>query len=184
MSTSTVPRVFVSGTSRDLGSYRKAISDILVRLDALPVDQDHFGPDYRSVIAMLRSEIDRCDAVICLVGGCYGYEPKERPADRPRRSYTQLEYEIVIELATEACELSDWKIPNYLDTLAAAYAETGQFADALKWQKKALEHPEAFEAAALEQSRQRLKLCEAREPYHEPKPTPPAPSPPGRSASK
>jgi tetratricopeptide (TPR) repeat protein len=89
----SVPRVFVSATSRDLGSYRKAVADALRSIDAHAVIQDEFPPDYRSVAAMLRGKIARCDAVICLVGGVYGAEPAERTADEPRRSYTQLEYE-------------------------------------------------------------------------------------------
>ncbi len=93
-----VPRVFISATSRDLGSFRKAVSEILVTLNALPVVQDHFGPDYRSVVEILREKIGQCDAAICLVGRCYGREPHERASDRPRRSYTQLEYETAVEL--------------------------------------------------------------------------------------
>ena len=77
-----------------------------------------------------------------------------------------------VEVATKLCELSDWKAPNSFDTLAAACAEAGQFADAVKWQKKALEHPEAFQAPELEQVKTRLKLYEAGKPYHEPKPEP------------
>ena len=75
-----------------------------------------------------------------------------------------------IELARKACELKDWKNPDFLDTLAAAYAEAGQFDDAVKWEKKALEDPKAFNAAGLEQVKQRLKLYEARKPYHRPRP--------------
>jgi hypothetical protein len=89
----SIPRVFVSATSRDLGSYRKAVAESLRSIDALAVIQDEFPPDYRSVVDMLRTKIEKCEAVICLVGGVYGAEPVRRTADEPRRSYTQLEYE-------------------------------------------------------------------------------------------
>ncbi len=95
---SKVPRVFISATTRDLGSYRKAVGEILVTLGALPVVQDHFGPDYRSVVEMLREKVGGCDAAICLVGRHYGAEPQIRAAGQPRRSYTQLEYETAVEL--------------------------------------------------------------------------------------
>lgn len=42
-----------------------------------------------------------------------------------------------VEKATKACELSAWKEPLYLATLAAAHAECGEFEEAVRWQQKA-----------------------------------------------
>ena len=44
-----------------------------------------------------------------------------------------------LEYAQKACELSAWKDPHALGTLAAAYAEVGNFEEAVKWQKKCME---------------------------------------------
>ena len=40
--------------------------------------------------------------------------------------------------ATKACELTEWKRPRYLSTLAAAYSETGDFSNAVKCQEMAI----------------------------------------------
>lgn len=91
-------KVFVSGTTGDLGSCRKMVTDILIGKEVLPIVQDHFPPDSRTVAEMLRDKIGGCDAVICLVGTRFGAEPRERTAGEPRRSYTQREYDIAVEL--------------------------------------------------------------------------------------
>lgn len=44
-----------------------------------------------------------------------------------------------IALATEACELTEYKQAHILSTLAAAYAEMGDFESALKWSRKGVE---------------------------------------------
>ncbi len=49
-------------------------------------------------MAKLRERINSCDAVVHIAGLCFGAEPPERPAGAPRRSYTQLEYDIAVEL--------------------------------------------------------------------------------------
>jgi tetratricopeptide (TPR) repeat protein len=43
-----------------------------------------------------------------------------------------------VTLATEAAKLSQWKDDTVLDVLAAAYAETGDFGAAQKWEEKAI----------------------------------------------
>jgi tetratricopeptide (TPR) repeat protein len=71
-----------------------------------------------------------------------------------------------VESARKGCELTDWKNANHLAALAAAYAEAGQFDDAIRWQMKALKDP-AYQKEAGETAWQRLKLYLARKPYHE-----------------
>jgi tetratricopeptide (TPR) repeat protein len=45
---------------------------------------------------------------------------------------------MAVELATRACELNKWTGASFLDTLAAAYAETGDYTAAVRWQREAI----------------------------------------------
>jgi tetratricopeptide (TPR) repeat protein len=65
-----------------------------------------------------------------------------------------------VELATKACDLSEWKIANNLDTLAAAHAECGDFKEAVKWQKKAIELGLGDNKETAERPKKRLQLYE------------------------
>ena len=72
-----------------------------------------------------------------------------------------------VEYGFRACELSNWKDPFCLGTLAAAYAEAGKFPEAVKWQSRALDFPDIYGKSATDSARQRLLLYEAHKPYHE-----------------
>lgn len=84
-----------------------------------------------------------------------------------------------LEIATKAAELSSYNVPHILSTLAAAYAETGDFENAKKWSKKAVELGENDESR--EQLAKELSSYEEGKPWREKqeqeeKPSTPAPS--------
>jgi tetratricopeptide (TPR) repeat protein len=70
-----------------------------------------------------------------------------------------------VESATKACELTNWKNPDYLETLAAAYAEVGDFDSAVSSQTKA----NSLRAADRDKVRgeARLKLYQEKKPYRD-----------------
>jgi tetratricopeptide (TPR) repeat protein len=72
-----------------------------------------------------------------------------------------------IELATEAASLSDYKEPYILSTLAAAYAEAGDFEAAIEWSKKAIDLGRRGEHDNVKQLEQELNSFEKKEPLRE-----------------
>jgi eukaryotic-like serine/threonine-protein kinase len=77
-----------------------------------------------------------------------------------------------VQYATQTCTLTNWAEPAYIDTLAAAYAEAGDFDSACKWQKKAiglLKDPARRDRADYEA---RLRLYHEGKPYRETKAKP------------
>src|SRR5438105_2158573 len=91
-------RVFISAVTRELRTIRQLVKKALEDTDHHAIEQDTFSLDYRDLVDKLRDRIASCDAVVHIAGHCYGAEPKNRPEDAPRRSYTQLEYDIAAEL--------------------------------------------------------------------------------------
>jgi tetratricopeptide (TPR) repeat protein len=101
-----------------------------------------------------------------LAMNCAAWTCATCPDDKVRNGKEAVEY------ATKACELNEWKNADWMDTLAAAHAEAGDFKAAVDWQGKAIgllsrdasQHGE-FEA--------RLKLYQDGKPYREePRDTP------------
>ena len=76
--------------------------------------------------------------------------------------------EKIHRLGDGACELTEWTEAGIIDTLAAAYAEIGDFASAIKWQNKAIELE--FDAKDKAEFESRLELYQGKKPYRDTKP--------------
>jgi len=94
----TRPTIFISGVSHEFGSFRDAVENEIEMKGCFAENQPGFRPDYSTVEELLRRRLHDSDAVIHIVGFRFGAEPNQRPANAPRRSYTQMEFDIAREL--------------------------------------------------------------------------------------
>jgi tetratricopeptide (TPR) repeat protein len=67
-----------------------------------------------------------------------------------------------LELAEVACDLTHWENASFLDTLACAYAECGQFDEAVRWVGQVLD---LVEEGARAEYEARRELYRAGKPY-------------------
>ncbi len=85
--------------------------------------------DYQRALELGPAEAHVYNQFAWLLAAC----PQAEYRDGPR----------AVELARRGCELTNWQDANLLDTLASAYAECGQFDEAVTWATKALELADA-----------------------------------------
>ncbi len=71
-----------------------------------------------------------------------------------------------VSAATKACKLTLWKDGNWIDTLAAAWAEAGDFKRAIKFQEQALRTGSPSDSEGKDM-RERLSMYKQSRPYRE-----------------
>jgi tetratricopeptide (TPR) repeat protein len=74
-----------------------------------------------------------------------------------------------LELAQKACELTQWKVTSFIDTLAASEAECGKFDDAVKHQKQAVDTAKSQreDEWQIKDYATRIPLYEQKQPYRD-----------------
>jgi tetratricopeptide (TPR) repeat protein len=70
-----------------------------------------------------------------------------------------------VKLAQRACELTEFKRPDFLDTLAIAYASVGRFPEAIKNAEKAINLAQRRNLKLAEEIKNRLELYNRDRPY-------------------
>jgi len=104
-----------------VGKHAAAIADYDKALEAMPDFQDlsQFNADQKEVLSGILNNL--------------AWVLSTSKDDSQRNGKRGL------ELAIKACEATDYKAAHILSTLAAAYAETGDFDKALEWSQKSVE---------------------------------------------
>lgn len=108
--------MFLSAVSGQFRTCRDALRSDLSAVGAEVVVQEDFQQHGASLLKKLERYIASCDRIIALVGDAYGYEPEEtaRPAEQPRRSYTQWEYFLAMSERLDGSRQSPKDIFLYL----------------------------------------------------------------------
>ncbi|MDA1052827.1 MAG: tetratricopeptide repeat protein [Planctomycetota bacterium] len=109
--------------------------------------------DYNAALKLAPEE----DGILNNLAWVLSTSPKDELRDGKR----------AIELATKACEVTNYEMPHIISTLAAAYAETGDFETAIKWSKKCVEMGIEKLPDQIEQLRDELKHYEEGKPFRE-----------------
>jgi len=108
MAGSAPHRIFLSAVTKELGSYRSEVARVLRQSEVDVREEDHFRLGSATLLEQLRDYIEKCDAVILLVGDRCGsfptdehaaalgsvpvFEAYRKATGQARASYTQWEY--------------------------------------------------------------------------------------------
>jgi tetratricopeptide (TPR) repeat protein len=156
-----------------LNEHNLAVADLNEAIRIEPNDLAHYHARARALVALGQythalEDYDRIlqkspNDVVALVGRAWIWATcsDEKVRSGPR----------AISDATHACILTSWKDPYELGTLAAAYAEAGDFLNAVTWQARALERFPPDDSR-LEDHRRRLAVYKERKPWREAKVAP------------
>lgn len=91
----------------------------------------------------------------------YAWTLATNPKDSVRNGRKAIEY------AKKACHETDYKHAPTVDTLAAAYAEAGDWEEAVRWQKEALDLAEKSHPDDVQGMKERLALFQEKKPFRE-----------------
>jgi len=92
LATTRTPRVFISSTLEDLGEYRRAALEAILRLRWQPIDCGYWAAEGNPPLATCLNEVDDADALVVIVARRHGWTPPDQP-DGEHKSITRLECE-------------------------------------------------------------------------------------------
>jgi len=147
-------------SNNDLNGNIQSLTDALARAYCLRGRRAESRGEYAEAIADYESSL-RGNAGFARAHDRLACMLSTRQADEVRDGARAVKH------AIQACELTEWKNAACLTTLAAAYAETGDFGSAVEYQRQAIELLSRNGGqGSLEHYETRLHLYESGKPYH------------------
>ncbi len=137
----------------------KSVSALNLRATTLLGIGDHVGAikDYEKALEYGIDSKAQRSGVLNNLAWVLATSPKDEVRDGVR----------ALKFGQEAAELTEFKEAHILSTLASAYAEKGDFAEAIKWSTKAVELGKEEQHAQIEQLEQELKSYQENKPWRE-----------------
>lgn len=126
--------------------------------------------DYETALKLKPEDKQVLEGILNNLAWVLATSPKDEVRDGKRS----------IELATKACEMSNYEKPHILSTLAAGYAESGDYENAIKWSTKAVELGRERLKEQIEQLEKELESYKANKPWRELQEIEDKPDPPRR----
>lgn len=153
------PRKAIELTNSVLERDPKNVSALRTRADTLLGLGDHAAAikDYELALAVDIDSPQQRSGILNNFAWVLATSPKDELRDGQRS----------LKLATEAAELTEFKEAHILSTLGAAYAETGNFEEAVKWSTKAVELGREAEHDQIEQLEEELESYRQNKPWRE-----------------
>jgi tetratricopeptide (TPR) repeat protein/membrane protease YdiL (CAAX protease family) len=139
----------------------------LLEVDPANVDAHISRADARQRLGQYQAALDDYRAAVK-----YGPDNAQAVNDLSWQLSTSTHAEVrdgkrALALANHACELSGWAQATFIDTLAAAYAEQGDFNEAVIWQQRAIDLAGQSDASLKRELENHLARYLDRQPYRE-----------------
>jgi tetratricopeptide (TPR) repeat protein len=120
-------------------------------------DQKEAAEDYKKALANLESKNEDRSGLLNNLAWILATSPEDSLRDG----------KLSITFGKEACEITEYKEVHILSTLAAGYAESGDFEEAVKWSSRAVELGTKENHEQLEQLENELKSYQEKKPWRE-----------------